>query len=926
MKKFIALILLLSFSVIVKYITDKVRNSHEIEHAKQLKSKKKKFKIAGMGIGNHEDPQNMINWYSSRLVNPETKKIPKNIRSREIAFSQSIPNNSSLIESWIQRGPFNVGGRTRAMALDTRDENTIIAGGVSGGLWRSENLGESWQKLTDSEMLHNVTSLKQDTRENHNNTWYYGTGEAYGNSASGNDAYFFGNGIYKTTDNGLTWNSLISTASNSPEEFDNIWDLIWDIEIDHTEESLDIIYAASYGGIHRSINGGETWSLELGSVSNSAYFTEIEVSQDGIIYATLSSDGEDKGIWRSEDGQNWNNITPNNWPPTYDRIRMAINPQNENELYFIAVTPGEGQSSITFSDEIEYCSLWKYTFSEYNTTNQMGEWENKSEFIPSGMEMKFDNFYAQGSYNLTIAVSPINEEHIFIGGTNLYVSSDGFTSSQNTNQIGGYEKGTEFPDFQIYENHHPDQHEIAFMSSSPTRLINANDGGIFITDNYLQETVSWNSINNGYYTTQLYNVSFNEKKVSNSLLGGFQDNGNFYTNSLDPNSPWVMPLNGDGAFSYITEDEDIFYMSIQRGKVYKLTIDENGNRLNHRRIDPIGADESLFIHPFVVDPVTENIMYYPNESIIWRQSNLNDIELTNEWDSISTGWSQEIDLDLSNREISSISVTKTNPENRLYVGTNKQQLYRIDEADSNNPIVTNITCLYQPGMGMSSGDFFHASAHINHIAIHPENGDIAIAVFSNYEVYSLYFTSNGGETWQRAGGNLEEQANGQGSGPSCRWASIMPFGEETLYFVATSTGLYASDQIQGNQTLWAKMGKNSIGNVVCEQVKTRAADSLIVVATHGNGIYSSKIETSDEVLENLDFSKKSLFDIYPNPANKVLTITSNEQEMYQLYTFQGKLIENKSLLQPETKIDVSSLPKGIYIIRVDGESKKWIKN
>jgi hypothetical protein len=51
-----------------------VSNSYEIEHAKQLKSKKKKFKIAGMGIGNHEDPQNMINWYSSRLVNPETKK------------------------------------------------------------------------------------------------------------------------------------------------------------------------------------------------------------------------------------------------------------------------------------------------------------------------------------------------------------------------------------------------------------------------------------------------------------------------------------------------------------------------------------------------------------------------------------------------------------------------------------------------------------------------------------------------------------------------------------------------------------------------------------------------------------------------------------------------------------------------------------
>ena len=917
--------MLLSLAIIAKNRILDVRNFDRLELAKSKKFKKKKFKIAGMGIGS-ENPQNMRNWYSSRLVNPETKKMPRNIRSREIAFAQSIPNNNLLIESWIERGPFNVGGRTRAMAVDIRDENTIIAGGVSGGLWRSENFGESWEKLTDPEMLHNVTSLKQDRRENHHDTWYYGTGEAYGNSASGNDAYFFGNGIYKSTDNGLTWNSLTTTATNSPEEFDNIWDLIWDIEIDHTEESLDILYAASYGAIHRSEDGGETWGLELGSTSNSAYFTEIEISQNGIIYATLSSDGADMGIWRSEDGKNWNNITPDSWPTIYDRIRMAINPQNENELYFIAVTPGEGQASITFNDEIEHCSLWKYTFSEDNITNQMGEWENRSEFIPTNMETKFDNFFAQGSYNLTIAVSPTNEEHIFIGGTNLYISTDGFTSSANTNQIGGYEKGTEFPDFQIYENHHPDQHEIAFISSTSSGLISANDGGIFVTDDYLEEDVSWYSINNGYYTTQLYNVSFNEKKVSNSLLGGFQDNGNFYTNSLDPYSPWVMPINGDGSFAHITEDEEIYYMSIQRGKVYKLTMDENGNRLNHRRIDPIGADEPLFIHPFVVDPVTENIMYYPNKSIIWRQSNLNAIELTDEWDSISTGWSQAIDLELSNREISSISITKTNPENRLYVGTNKQQLYRIDDAESENPLVTDITSLYQPGMGMSSGDFFHASAHINHVAVHPENGDIALAVFSNYEVYSLYFTINAGETWQRAGGNLEEQENGQGSGPSCRWASIMPFGENTLYFVATSTGIFATDQIQGEQTLWAKMGNNSIGNVVCEQVKTRAADSLIVVATHGNGIYSSKIESADQVLETMEFSRESLFHIYPNPAQKEITIRSNLIKSYQLFSIQGDLIEQKLLSQPETKIDVSALPNGIYIIEVEGESKKWIKN
>ena len=163
-----------------------------------------------------------------------------------------------------------------------------------------------------------------------------------------------------------------------------------------------------------------------------------------------------------------------------------------------------------------------------------------------------------------------------------------------------------------------------------------------------------------------------------------------------------MPLNGDGAFAHFTADEEVYFMSIQNGKVYKITIDENGNRTGIRRIDPIGPEEQMFIHPFVVDPITDNIMYYPDETTIWRNSNLNNIQLTNEWDSISEGWSEAIDLDLSGREISCISTTKTNPSNRLYVGTNRKQLFRVDNANSNEPIITEITKYFDSGAGMVS--------------------------------------------------------------------------------------------------------------------------------------------------------------------------------------------------------------------------------
>ena len=86
---------------------------------------------------------------------------------------------------WTQVGPDTLGGRTRALAIDVNDGNTLIAGAVSGGIWKSTDGGASWtQTLTPTQLL-SVTTIAQDTRTGNTNTWYAGTGEYTGNSASG---------------------------------------------------------------------------------------------------------------------------------------------------------------------------------------------------------------------------------------------------------------------------------------------------------------------------------------------------------------------------------------------------------------------------------------------------------------------------------------------------------------------------------------------------------------------------------------------------------------------------------------------------------------------------------------------------------------------------------------------------------------------
>ena len=123
-----------------------------------------------------------------------------------------------------------------------------------------------------------------------------------------------------------------------------------------------MVYAATYGSIYRSEDGGDNWVKQLGG--GSSYYTNIEVSSTGKVYATLSSmysPSTDKGIWSSDDGLNWINITDSLFPAVYGRIAIAINPINEDEVYFLAAeTDGYGQQTDIFFNGKAWTSIWKY--------------------------------------------------------------------------------------------------------------------------------------------------------------------------------------------------------------------------------------------------------------------------------------------------------------------------------------------------------------------------------------------------------------------------------------------------------------------------------------------------------------------------------------------------------------------------------------
>lgn len=157
------------------------------------------------GSHNKDNPAARAEYEWLMLRDPATGTIPADIREQELRLAAARLNGQRTLAGgdWVARGPFSVGGRTRALAIDLSDENIILAGGVSGGMWRSEDGGATWSLTTAlADLQYTVTCLAQAPRPGFRHIWYYGTGEDSGNSASAGGAFLTGRGLFKSEDGG----------------------------------------------------------------------------------------------------------------------------------------------------------------------------------------------------------------------------------------------------------------------------------------------------------------------------------------------------------------------------------------------------------------------------------------------------------------------------------------------------------------------------------------------------------------------------------------------------------------------------------------------------------------------------------------------------------------------------------------------------
>lgn len=875
---------------------------------------KEMFKEGSIGIA--DNPYERMEYERKMLADPQTGVIPANIREKELAFAKNLPTTESIkllkganinTLTWSARGPINRGGRTRALGIDVRTQTapniTIIAAGASGGIYKSTDNGATWVNKLSPNNIHSATSIAQDIRAGQEDTWYVGTGERGSNLIGGNgfSTLYLGDGIYKSTNNGETWALLASTTNERPEQYSQAFDFVFNVAVSNATGS---VFAGASNTIQRSTDGGATWNTARGSLANNAY-TDVQITSTGVIYATIQSGLTNPGISRSsDDGVSWTDITPSTWPGAYGRTVIGIAPSDENIVYFWTFTNAGATGT----------QLWKYAYPDSGDGSGDANWTNLTANLPAPTG-NVAGTNVQGAYDMVVKVKPDDANFVILGGTNLYRSTDGFSTAVSptgsTGWMGGY---AIVNNISQYANHHPDQHALVFLNSDSKVLYSGHDGGLSKTTDVTTSTVSYSNLNLGYVTSQFYSIAIDKATAnSNIIAGGMQDNGNYITFSNDKNIGWKdWNHGGDGGFAAVADGNTAIYLEAQNGWLWRQKYNDNGSLLADDLIQPAYSGTFQFLNPFTLDPNNSNIMYFAQGDSVIRSNNISSVAPT--WDILSNATTGD--------EITALGVSKTTP-NRLYVGGGNGKVLRIDNANIRDPLAIDLSAALVTA-GASAIGYVHC------IYVDPLNADNVIVVYANYKVRSVFYSSNGGTSWTDISGNLEQNADGTGNGPSCRWVDAITTGSTTTYYMATSTGVYSTSDITVSSVTWVQEGPTTIGSVVCAMLMARQSDGLVVVGTHGSGVYSANQTVVGVESETSNIPTRfTLNQNYPNPFNPSTKIEfalpSQENVKISIYDITGRKVKellNQNLTAGTHTVDfnASGFASGAYIYRINAGS------
>ncbi|HEX4810926.1 MAG TPA: hypothetical protein VH325_18455, partial [Bryobacteraceae bacterium] len=424
-------------------------------------------------------------------------------------------------------GPAAAGGRVTSVVGIPGDPNTYYAGGAAGGVWKSDNAGTTWRAIFEHEKTASIGSIAL-APSNPNFVWV-GTGEA-----NIRNDITDGAGVYFSPDAGASW------------QFKGLADAGQISRVVVDPKNPNIVFVGAIGhawapnaerGLFRTTDGGATWKKVL-FVDDTTGVADLAMQPGNsmVLYAamwhvrrypwTLVDGGESSGLYRSTDGgDTWKKLTEGLPKGPLGRIAVAIAPSNPRHLYALVAA--------------EKGMLWE--------SHDMGDhWSA----VTDNHALDVRPFYFS-----RMAVSPVDENKIFFLSFNLMESEDGGKTAHEA------DRGV-----------HPDHHTIWIDPENPDRIIQGNDGGVFISHDGAK---SWRFLD-GLPLEQLYQVAADSETPYN-VCGGLQDNSSWCGPSSDygrsgvTNADWYTVVGGDGEYAVpAPSDPNIVYTDSQQGDIFRL--------------------------------------------------------------------------------------------------------------------------------------------------------------------------------------------------------------------------------------------------------------------------------------------------------------------------------------------------------------------
>lgn len=541
-------------------------------------------------------------------------------------------------------------GRLNTIEFHPTNPNIFWVGAACGGLWKTTDGGNSWTTATDFLSAIGISDIAVNPQNP--DKIYIATGDGYG-FESGVDFWggTYSAGILFTTDGGNSWSQTGLTYTQ------NQGMIIQRLVINASNPQL--LLAASRTGIWRTTDAGVTWTkVKTGHF----YDIEFNTANDSVVYAVNGYN-----VFKSADvGATWTQITTGLCGG--GRISIAVTAANSNVIYALC---------------------------------EAGNFYKSSDGGGSFMLQNTSSVTFYGYYDNVLAVSPLNENIVYVGGLELGKSTDGGLSWNIADNWYGWPNSNYC---------HADKHDIAFSISGNEMYI-CNDGGIFKS---LDGGNSYSDLSSGVAISQFYRLG-GAATNENIVYCGQQDNGAVKASTGN----WDMMVFADGMECIVDPaNENNVLVGTQNGQ---LNISNDGGQ----SWNDVTPSSGAWITPMLYHPSDPSIVFAAYDQL---------------YKSLDGGWTWSVVGNPTGFTVMDVlAIAPSNPD-YVYAGT-ISELYRSADGGQNWQFISSALPL--------------SNNALTYLAVNSKNPQALWVTISGYSPgIRVYYSSNAGNTWTNISGTL----------------------------------------------------------------------------------------------------------------------------------------------------------------------------